>query len=213
MVHSFIVPMIAMAVFPLTPCQIAVELSSTVNLRWTAEQLRTFRTEAEREWTRAGVGICWRDAANRCAGAETRIHVRIAEDVPALDARERRAIGWIGFTDAGPGSFIVLSHRRASELLGESERGSRRLSELPGMIERMLPRALGRALSHELGHFLLARRAHSRTGVMRESFRPEDLADAGTGQRMRLASDDLRALDVRCRMPSRAGVLVSRSAY
>ena len=98
----------------------------------------------------------------------------------------------------GPGRFIVLSVRRAMELLGRAERAARRLSEMPGMVERLLPRALGRALAHELGHYLLARRDHSRAGLMREAFRPEDLADAGEGQRMQLARRDARALAPRC---------------
>jgi hypothetical protein len=188
------------AVLPLTSCQIAIDVSRTVELRWSAEDIRTFRAEAQRVWAAAGVEFCWRDAMNRCATAPTTLYVRIAEDVPALEAGERRALGWIGFSDTtGPGPFIVLSVRRTAELLGRAERAARRLSELPGMIERMLPRALGRALAHELGHFLLARRAHSRAGVMRAGFRPEDLADDGAGQRMGLASVDLRALDVRCR--------------
>jgi len=187
------------AVLPLSSCQIAVEVSATVRLRWSADDVRRFRAEAERAWSVAGVGICWRDAFNACAEAPTTLHVRIAEDVPALDPGERRALGWIGFSDrSGPGPFIVLSIKRATELLRDAERGARRLSELPGIVERILPRALGRALAHELGHFLLGRRAHSRTGVMREAFRPEDLADEGAGQRMHLAADDRRALDIRC---------------
>ena len=98
----------------------------------------------------------------------------------------------------GPGPFIVLSLRRAIDLLGRAERAARRLADLPGMVERLLPRALGRALAHELGHYLLARRAHSPTGLMREAFRPEDLADQGEGQRMRLAERDARVLALRC---------------
>jgi hypothetical protein len=78
------------------------------------------------------------------------------------------------------------------------------------MVERLLPRALGRALAHELGHYLLARRAHSPTGLMREAFRPEDLADQGEGQRMRLAERDARVLGLRC--APRAGRLTADAA-
>jgi len=188
------------ALLPLSPCEIAVEVSTTVKLRWSADDVRRFRVEAERVWSAAGVEICWRDTANACAQAPTTLHVRIAEDVPALEPGERRALGWIGFSDvSGPGPFIVLSLKRATHLLENAEHGARRLSELPGMVERMLPRALGRALAHELGHFLLVRRAHSRTGVMREAFRPEDLADEGAGQRMHLSAGDRLLLDTRCR--------------
>jgi len=187
------------AVVPLHICQTAIDVSSTVDLEWTADDVRRFREEAERAWTALGVDICWRDAQTPCAHAVITLYVRVAEDVPTADPATRRAIGWIGFSDtAGPGQFIVLSMRRATDLLGRAERAARRLSEFPGMVERLLPRALGRALAHELGHYLLARRSHSPTGLMREAFRPEDLADPGEGQRMQLSRRDARELAQRC---------------
>lgn len=187
------------ALLPLGTCQTAIELSSTVDLQWTADDLRRFRHEAERVWTALGVDLCWRDARTPCDHVVTTLHVRVAEEVPTARLDTQRALGWIGFSDTtGPGPFIVLSVRRAIELLGRAERAARRLAELPGMIERLLPRALGRALAHELGHYLLARRTHSRAGLMREAFRPEDLADDGDGQRMHLSAGDARALTMQC---------------
>ena len=64
--------------------------------------------------------------------------------------------------------------------------------------ERVRKVEVGRALAHELGHYLLARRAHSPTGLMREAFRPEDLVDPGEGQRIQLSRRDARALAWRC---------------
>lgn len=190
------------AVVWLEPCAVTIDLSSTVALRWTDGDLRRFRREAGLVWARHGVALCWRDRETACPPAQPTLHVRLAEHVPSNGADSthvRHALGWIGFNDrTGPGPFIVLSARRATALLAQAERATRRLGELPGMVARLLPRALGRALSHELGHFLLARRAHSRTGVMREGLRPEDLADEGVGQRMQLARDDKRALARRC---------------
>ena len=187
------------AVVPTHICQTAIDVSSTVDLEWTADDIRRFREEAERAWMPLGVDICWRDAQTPCAHAVITLYVRVAEDVPTADPATRRAIGWIGFSDtAGPGQFIVLSMRRATDLLGRAERAARRLSEFPGMVERLLPRALGRALAHELGHYLLARRSHSPTGLMREAFRPEDVADPGDGQRIQLARRDARELAQRC---------------
>ncbi len=191
------------AVVPLEPCAVTIDLSSTVALQWTSEDARRFREEAGRVWSHQGVALCWRDQDTSCPASQSTVHVRLAQNVPSngLDAAHvRAALGWIGFSDrTGPGPFIVLSVSRAMELLGQAERTARRLADLPGMVARLLPRALGRALSHELGHFLLARRAHSRTGVMRAGFRPEDLADEGSGQRMELPHDDKRALAQRCR--------------
>ena len=187
------------AVVPMEICQTAIEVSSTVDLKWTFDDVRRFREEAGRAWTALGVDICWRDVRTPCDHARVTLYVRVAEDVPTADPATRRALGWIGFSDVeGPGPFIVLSLRRAMDLLGRAERGARRLADLPGMVERLLPRALGRALAHELGHYLLARRAHSPTGLMREAFRPEDLADQGEGPRMHLAARDAREIALRC---------------
>jgi hypothetical protein len=186
------------AVVP-SPCYTAIEVSSTVDLKWTLEDIRRFRREAERAWTALGVDICWRDARTPCDHAATTLYVRVAEDAPAAEPTTCRVLGWIGFSDSGgPGPFIVLSAGRAVDLLGRAERAARRLADLPGMVERLLPRALGRALAHELGHYLLARRAHSPSGLMREAFRPEDLADEGVGQRMHLTARDARAMAERC---------------
>ena len=200
------------AVVPPLACQTAVEMSSTVDLKWTSEDVRRFRQEAERVWTALGIDVCWRDARTPCDHAAVTLHVRVADDVPSTGPSTRRALGWIGFSDVGgPGPFIVLSVRRAIELLGSAERAARRLAELPGMVRRLLPRALGRALAHELGHYLLARRAHSRAGLMREAFRPEDLADDGAGQRMQLGAGDRRALLLRC-APRPVGLTADASA-
>lgn len=187
------------AVIPDQPCRIAIEVSSTVPLRWTPNQVRRFRDEAEQEWTARGVPLCWRDPQNACAQAASTLHVRVAEHVPSVRPDGRRTLGWIGFSErTGPGPFIVLSLRRAADLLARAERSSRRLSELPGMVDRLMPMALGRALAHELGHYLLARRGHSPSGVMREAFRPEDLADERAGSRLQLARSDVDALRSRC---------------
>ena len=162
------------AVVPAHACQAAIEMSSAVDLKWTPEDLRRFRHEAERAWTALGVDVCWRDARTPCDRAGVTLYVRLAEDVPSAGPSTRHTLGWIGFSDvAGPGSFIVLSVRRAIEMLGRAELAARKLAELPGMVRRLLPRALGRALAHELGHYFLARRAHSPAGLMREGFRPE----------------------------------------
>ena len=190
------------AVLPWAECDIALETSATVPLAWSERGRQQFRDEAGRAWTAAGLHLCWRDERTSCAGATRTLHVRVAADVPSSMSGERDALGWIGFTHHGPGPFIVLSVRRTSALLADAWRGARRLGELPGLVDRLLPRALGRALSHELGHYLLRRREHQRQGLMRAGFRPEDLADDGVGQRMRLTAEDLLAVRTRCLPPA-----------
>ena len=123
------------AVVPPHACQTAIEMSSAVDLKWTPEDLRRFRHEAERAWTALGVDVCWRDARTPCDHAGVTLYVRVAEDVPSAGPSTRRALGWIGFSDvAGPGPFIVLSVRRAIEMLGRAELAARKLAELPGMV-------------------------------------------------------------------------------
>jgi hypothetical protein len=195
------------AVFPVRSCEIAIEMSATVPLRWTHEDLQRFRDAAGRVWIAHGADLCWRDADTPCSAAPTTLYVRLAEDVPATTPAEGAdVIGWIGFSDRmGPGPFIVLSVKRAIRLLERVEFGGRRLLELPAIVECLLPQALGRVLAHELGHYLLARRAHSATGVMRASVRPLELADEAAGVSGQLARSDAGALAMRC-APSSLGV-------
>jgi hypothetical protein len=199
------------AVIPLETCGIAIEVLPIDSLHWTQRDVERFREEAARPWIRSGVALCWRDDLRACPEFPT-TYVRVTDNKPELpDAPPpaRRPLGWIGFSErSGPGPFIVLSIRHTRELLGRARMGDRALFELPALRERLLPQALGRALAHELGHFLLARRAHSARGLMRPSLRPEDLADADGGPRIRLTRDDERRLTLGCgatRMAAAAG--------
>ena len=194
------------AVVP-APCQIAIDVASRVPLGWTRGDLEIFRAEAAAAWRPHGVALCWRDAEEACGGASSLLYVRLVDDVPRGRGSTARTLGWLGFSDrTGPGSLALLSVRLARELLASLEWGARRLGELPGAVERLLPRALGRALAHELGHFLLGRRSHSSTGLMRAVFYPADLADEHAGARLRLPRRDAEAVGRRC-----AGVSLPRA--
>lgn len=178
-------------------CRVTIEMSTSV-LRWNDDDVRRFRGEADRIWRRHGVELCWREASHSCGPAPTDVYFTIAYEVPSAAATPSASLGWIGFSErSGPGPFVVLSVRRAELILGRAEAGGRRFGDLPGMVERRLPRALGRAFAHELGHFLLNRRSHSRTGVMRDVFGPDDLANE-SGARLQLASADRLLLGQRC---------------
>jgi hypothetical protein len=48
-------------------------------------------------------------------------------------------------------------------------------SELRSADDRMLGRAMGRVLAHELHHIIDRTRSHTRTGLLRKSFSPQDL--------------------------------------
>ncbi len=182
-----------------TPCSIAIDLGAAVPLDWSDAAHRDFRREATGVWASEGVRFCWR-GDGPCSPVWATLYVRVVREAPvAPDATPGHALGWMGFSErSGPGSLVLLSERWVVQLLGRAERGARALAELPGMVRRLLPRALGRALAHELGHYLLGRREHSASGVMRAAFRPEDLADEGAGQRMGLSTRDRQALRARC---------------
>ena len=185
------------------PCAIAIDMDAGVPLEWSDAAHHEFTHEATRVWASEGVRFCWTDDAP-CAPPMPLLYVRVVDEVPAApDAPPGPTLGWIGFSErSGPGPLILLSQRWAVDVLGRAERGARALADLPGMVRRLLPRALGRALSHELGHYLLGRREHSMSGVMRAAFRPEDLADEGVGQRMALSAADRRAMRARCAEPT-----------
>jgi hypothetical protein len=194
------------------PCEVAVDFGSSLPLAWGADAHAAFRREATRVWTREGVRFCWAGDPS-CASAPV-LYVRVVTEVPGTGADGRPALGWIGFSDrTGPGPLILLSLRWARELIGRAERGARALAELPGMITRLLPQALGRALAHELGHYLLARREHAPSGVMRAAFRPEDLADQAVGGRLGLQPQDRQQLRARCSEPGtwKTTLLVARN--
>jgi hypothetical protein len=189
------------------PCELTVDVGSTMPLRWDDEAHAVFRHEATRLWLPEGIRVCW-TGTTPCPEAPM-LYVRVVPQVPAGTPDARPALGWMGFSDrSGPGPLILLSLTWIADMVGRAERGARTLAELPGMVARLLPRALGRALAHELGHYLLVRREHARAGLMRAAFRPEDLVDEGTGQRLALTAADRRQLRTRC---GRTAVLVTRN--
>ena len=187
------------SVAAVVPCSLTIDVGAAVPLAWTEAAHQTFRREATRMWSVEGVRFCW-TGEGPCPPRSALLYVRVVREAPAgPDGGPGRALGWMGFSEqSGPGPLILLSERWAVDLLGRAARGARALASLPGMVRRLLPRALGRALAHELGHYLLGRREHSASGVMRAAFRPEDLADDGVGQRMALSAGDRLALRTRC---------------
>ncbi len=80
-------------------------------------------------------------------------------------------LGWVEFVDGRPQPRVYLSYANALSLF-ESARGVVGLASRMPSLERdtYLGRALGRALAHELGHYLLASKTHTKTGLMKAGF-------------------------------------------
>jgi hypothetical protein len=81
-------------------------------------------------------------------------------------------LGGIRFFDgAVADDDIVLLTDQIAETVMSTQLAGRDLHDLPlGLVEDASGRATGRVLAHELGHYLLALRAHTRSGLMRQSF-------------------------------------------
>lgn len=137
--------------------------------------LAEFQDEVEQIWRPYGVRITWPDSRSK------------AEPFPLMavvDHRSERSGVQIGPLVLGR-AFVDSSYPPTRPISVSFEATEQTLAQRPhawasiaGMHERELARALGRVLAHEIGHVLLAVRAHDRTGLMRETFTPEDLAGA-----------------------------------
>jgi len=84
-------------------------------------------------------------------------------------------IGSIKFEATEPRPEIHLSYDNAMALLSQMTDGITVKQMTPRTRDVTLGRALGRALAHELGHYLLASKAHTPTGLMRSHWPAKDL--------------------------------------
>jgi hypothetical protein len=121
--------------------------------------------EATAIWSAAGLTLQWR-VSNRAPVAIEPSTVRIILD----DARGTASggdlpIGWITFGPSGmPAPLLHLSRWNANQLLETAAAYRDRPSSYKDLL---LARALGRALAHELGHYLMASKDHSKSGLMK----------------------------------------------
>jgi hypothetical protein len=190
----------AAAVIPVATCPVTVEISERAPLDWRANEWRVFREEAARPWRPYAVILCWRTGADGCGGARDALHVVIARETPSRAGASGDPLGWFGYSEtAGPGRLIVLGADAARRHLRRLFDEARPVGSIRAQSAAMLlARALGRTLAHELGHLLLRSRSHERTGLMRRSFTPDDLATDRPGQRFALAAEHERVMATRC---------------
>jgi hypothetical protein len=183
---------------PRAPCAIAIEVRLEAPLHWGALEWRLFTREVEQVWTPYGLTICWASGDRGCEGFQVRLRVRITGTVSSGSSPTTPAVGRIGFYADRPGTEISLSLEGGRFLVTHATLGGRRLSEWPaGIAERLLPVVMARALAHEIGHFLLASRAHSRSGLMTAQFRP-DVVTFGGPSDFRLSPEAVARLRLEC---------------
>lgn len=171
------------------PLQIARPITLTVSVPSNIPRslVRAALGEAADLWRAAGLVLVWQlesdaieaeaaetaELSNALRVARVRLPapLRVVIDHATGPARTDAMfpLGWIVFDDGGvPSQNIHVSYANAKTLLRLTRiaaGGSDRMP--PAEVETMLSRAMGRALAHELGHYLLASKAHSQTGLMR----------------------------------------------
>ena len=121
--------------------------------------------EATAIWRVAGFTLGWR-VSNGPSGASepSTVHV-ILDDERGRVIQQDQALGWIMFDPSGvPEPLVHLSHRNVTQMVDAIDSYRNRPSSYK---ELLVARALGRALAHELGHFLMASKNHSPSGLMK----------------------------------------------
>ena len=126
-------------------------------------------------WNKAGVTLV-RQLGDEASGAPlAALDIVIGHQRGSIDG-PNAALGWIEFDDGQPQAGLYLSYENALTLL-ESARGVVGLVSQMPILERetYLGRALGRALAHEIGHYLLAAKTHTASGLMKANFTAAEL--------------------------------------
>jgi hypothetical protein len=175
---------------PAPPCELAIEIEVHIPVGRSTFDWKLVTGEVERVWAPYGISFCWSDGSAGCEGVA--VHLRVLVTGTIEPAREltpaRQAVGQIQFDRTGPGRIIRLSLDGARRLVEEAVLGDRRLGDWPAStVDTLVSRVLGRALAHEIGHCIFGSRAHTTTGLMAGSFRPDE-ATLGATSRFRLST-------------------------
>jgi hypothetical protein len=154
------------------PLVVGVTVVSKVSPAFVSRVLK----EAADIWRAAGLAIVWQgdvepmnaNAAQTATGVAA-VRVTIGNYTGGgLRTSLAVPLGWIVFTEGAPAHEIYVSYANAIAMLDLSRDSIARSDRMPrAERDALLGRALGRALAHELGHYLLASKAHSESGLMR----------------------------------------------
>jgi hypothetical protein len=163
-------PLLAIPPPMIVNVSVAADISSTLVSR--------VLVEAGDIWSAAGFTLVWRRITDEVVpyarvldpGAHTPPALRVTVGNQHGVTKEEYAtpLGWIVFEDLNtPQPEIYLSYANARALMEVSRGVVGRIDLMPrAELETLLARAMGRALAHEIGHYLLASKVHTTTGLM-----------------------------------------------
>ncbi len=164
-------------------------------------RLATMTEETAAIWRPYGVTITWLTPLREPepGPADVRVVVRMP-----LSPHGRRtagalepSLGSVVFVDGIPDGVITIRPETVEAAILAARWNGRSFTEAPwGIQEDFAGRALGRVLAHELGHYLLAQKSHTQTGLMRATFKGRELV-ATDRRAFQLQPRDLAALGTR----------------
>jgi hypothetical protein len=167
----------------------------------TTRILTSMKREAERVWSSLDVRLAWIDSTDSVAPRDRARLIVMLEEAAYPDQEQEHASVLAALTQPSAACGTGLAHvwvRQVDRYAALVRRGEG-LTSLPAALADMfLARALGRALAHEIGHYLLGTREHTRHGLMRAEFLPQDLLEDTTAPLYRLDAQT-RAAIVACR--------------
>lgn len=168
---------IALAESPVIPTPPPMTVNVSVAADIPASLVSRVLTEAGAIWRAAGFTLVWRLVVDEVAQhalvsatmpyAPSPLRVTVGNERGRTKEETATPLGWIVFDNNTPQREIYVSYINAQALMELSRGVVGRIDLMPrAERETLLGRAMGRALSHEIGHYLLASKAHTKTGLM-----------------------------------------------
>jgi hypothetical protein len=139
--------------------------------------------EALRPWVSAGAVVDWSEPPARPAHLGSGVDLYVTTVAGAVSGEPSppsdQPLASIRFVDERPTTQITVYAGAVARRLDQVSLDDRRVGDRPLRFrDRLLGRVLGRAVAHELGHFLLASKTHTSTGLMRAGHRLENMMAA-----------------------------------
>jgi hypothetical protein len=157
------------------------------------------KKEAERVWSRLDVRLAWIDSRRGISVPHRAGLTVMLEEGAYLRSAATSLSVLADLTQPSDTCGWGLAHvwvRHVERHAASAPGGERAFLRLPApLAATFLGRALGRVLAHEIGHYLLGTREHTRNGLMRAQFAPQDLLkNAAAGRLYGLDSREQAAL-------------------